>query len=93
MLASFREIAFRSTAQALLAEVHELLGDRDAALRAIELSDELSGAEDMINPIITHRVRARLAVTEGDHAAAERWARRAAEIASLADWPMTRGDT
>jgi hypothetical protein len=52
---------------------------------------DLRAAEDVINPIITYRVRARLALTGSDHAAAERWARRAAEIASLTDWPMTGG--
>jgi class 3 adenylate cyclase/tetratricopeptide (TPR) repeat protein len=92
LLASFGETAFRSTIQAQLADVHELLGEREAARRAIELTDELSAAEDLINHVIMHRVRARLALEEGDHVAAERWARSAAETASATEFPMIRGE-
>jgi tetratricopeptide (TPR) repeat protein len=92
LLAGFGESSFRSTTQADLADVYELLGDREAAARAIELSDELGAAEDLINSIVTDRVRARLALAEGDRVAAERWARRAAEAASVTDFPEERGD-
>jgi class 3 adenylate cyclase/tetratricopeptide (TPR) repeat protein len=90
-LAGFGEESFRSTIQAYLAEVHELLGDRDEALKAIERSDELTAAEDAINPAITHRVRARLALAQGDGEAAERWARSAVESAFLTDFPIVQG--
>jgi class 3 adenylate cyclase len=77
ILAGFGEQSFRSTIQAMLSEVHELLGDRAAAEQAIDLSEKLSAIEDVVNPIITHRVRARLALRRGDRPGAERWARSA----------------
>ena len=43
------ERAVRSTTQALLADAYERLGDRDAAREAIELSDELTASEDVVN--------------------------------------------
>jgi tetratricopeptide repeat protein len=71
------ERGFRSTTQALLAQVCERLGERDAACAALELCDELGAADDMSNPPITHAVRARLALASGDQKEAERWARSA----------------
>ena len=79
------ELNLRSTMQALLARVNERLGDHDAARAAIELSDQLSAAEDVINYALTHAVRARLAVADRDRDAAERWARSAVEHAFLTD--------
>jgi hypothetical protein len=60
------ERGLRSSVQALLADTHERLGERDAARIALALADELGGAEDMSNPPITHAVRARLALADGD---------------------------
>jgi tetratricopeptide (TPR) repeat protein len=90
ILAEAGERAFRSTTQAFLSELHELNGDRDAAWAAIELSDELSAPEDVINYAISHAVRARLALREGDLATAERWARSAIKHAYETDFPVTQ---
>ena len=74
IFAELGERALRSTTQALLADAHERLGDRSAAQAAIELSVELSADEDVLNFALTHQIRARLALADGDGAAAERWA-------------------
>ena len=89
--ASVGERGYRSTVQALTAVTEEALGGREAALAAIELSDQLSAPEDVINYAITHPVRARLALAEGDAEAAERWARSAVHYAFITDFPQTRG--
>jgi tetratricopeptide (TPR) repeat protein len=86
ILAQLEERAFRSTTQALLADAYERLGSRDEARVAIELSDELSATEDVLNYVNTHQVRARLALAEGDRAGAESWARSATEYASRTDF-------
>jgi tetratricopeptide (TPR) repeat protein len=86
ILAELGERNFRSSTQALLADAHERLGNADAARAAIELSDELSATEDVINCVVTHRVRARLALAEGDRAGAETWARSAIEYACRTDF-------
>ncbi|HTX32084.1 MAG TPA: adenylate/guanylate cyclase domain-containing protein [Solirubrobacteraceae bacterium] len=80
------DVAHRSTSQADLADVYERLGDRGAAIAAIELSDQLSAREDVINYAITHRVRARLALADGNGEEAERWARSAVEHAFMTDF-------
>jgi class 3 adenylate cyclase len=79
--AELGERAYRSTTQALLAEAHEQLGNLESARAALEFSDELTAEEDLLNYMITHHVRARIALAEGDHDAAERWARSAVEHA------------
>jgi ATP/maltotriose-dependent transcriptional regulator MalT len=89
-LAAEGERANRSTTQAMLAEVSELLGDRGTALRAIQLSDELTAEEDVVNFAITHRVRARLAQTDGDLEEAERWARSAVHFSFEMDFAHYR---
>ncbi len=87
-LAKQNEHSHRSTVQADLAEVSERLGDREAALAAIELSDQLSAPQDVINYTITHRVRARLALAEGDGEQAERWVRSAVDNAFVTDFVL-----
>jgi len=57
------------------------------ATAAIELSDDLSASEDVINYAMTHAVRARLALADGDADGAERWARSAVHHAFLTDFP------
>ena len=89
--ASVGERGYRSTVQALIAVTEEALGNRGAALAAIELSDQLSAPEDVINYAITHPVRARLALADRDAEAAERWARSAVHFAFVTDFPQTRG--
>ena len=91
ILAGFGEQSFRSTVQAFLSEVHELLGDRAAAEQAIDLSEKLSAVEDVVNPIVTHRVRARLALGEGDLQGAERWARAAVAEAFRTEFVVQQG--
>jgi tetratricopeptide (TPR) repeat protein len=81
ILAELGERSIRSTTEALLAEAYERLGKLEAARAAIELSDELTASEDVLNCVTTHRVRARLALAEGDNAAAEKWARSAVQYA------------
>jgi class 3 adenylate cyclase/DNA-binding winged helix-turn-helix (wHTH) protein len=91
-LAEVGERSFRSTVQAILAEVYESLGDRDGARTAIELSDELGGEDDLLNIVTTHAVRARLALSDGDLDAAERWARSAVECAFRTDNTFLQGN-
>ena len=90
-LAEVGERSFRSTMQAILAEVYESLGDPDGARVAIALSDDLGGEDDLLNVVITHAVRARLALADGDHDAAERWARSAVEHAFSTDNTFIQG--
>ena len=78
--------------QAILAEVYESLGDPDGARAAIDLSDDLGGEDDLLNVVITHAVRARLALADGDHDAAERWARSAVEHAFSTDNTFLQGN-
>ncbi|HEY2438560.1 MAG TPA: adenylate/guanylate cyclase domain-containing protein [Solirubrobacteraceae bacterium] len=92
-LAAEGERANRSTTQALLAEISEALEDREAAVAAADLSEELSADEDVINFAMTHRVRARLARAQGDLGAAERWARSAVRYALKTDFPHERATT
>jgi class 3 adenylate cyclase/DNA-binding SARP family transcriptional activator len=84
---------FRSTTQALLAQAHCRLGNTAAANAAIELCDELGDPEDIVNFIITHGVRAQLALADGDGEAAERWARSAVDHASQTDSLRLQGNT
>jgi len=83
---------FRSTTLAMLAKVHEMLGDRDAARSAIELCEEIGGQEDVINFAITNAVRAQLALAEGDSEAAEQWARSAVDRAFATDFTFGQGE-
>ena len=85
-LAELGERGFRSTVQAALAEAHELLDDPGAARAAIARTDELTAPDDVVNYMITHAVRARLALGEGDGLAAERWARSAIDYSLSTDW-------
>ena len=78
----------RSTMQAYLAEANELLHDADAAGAALQLADELGAADDEYNQVIIGGVRSRLALSEGDFEAAERWARDAVEHATRTDIPV-----
>lgn len=84
-LARVGETGYRSTVQALLARVYELLGERGAARASIALCDDWSPIEDRVNYAITHAVRARLALREGVLVEAEQWARSAVEQAHLTD--------
>lgn len=86
ILAEVGERAYRSTTQAMLAQAHELLGHPDAARAAIELCDELSATEDVINYAVTHAVRARLALADEIRDDAERWARSAVDHAFQTDF-------
>ena len=64
-LARVGESGYRSTVQALLSRVYELLGEHQAAHDAILLSDDWSPFEDRVNYAITRGVRARLALHDG----------------------------
>ena len=88
--ARYGEHSYRSTTQAMLAEVEQLLGHRDAALAAIELTEQLGADEDTVNFAITHGIRALLALDEGDLDRAERWARSALERAYETDFYWCR---
>jgi ATP/maltotriose-dependent transcriptional regulator MalT len=92
LLAELGERGFRSTTQALLASVHMLLGERDAARRAVELAEQLAIRSDAMTYSIAHTVRADLALATGDASGAERWARSAVQFASGMDSPIPRGD-
>ena len=83
---------FRSTTQAMIAKIQEILGQHDAARSAIELSEAIGGTEDVINYAITDAVRARLALADGDDEAAERWARSAVDRAFETDFTFVQGE-
>ena len=87
-LAQTGERSGRSTIQAHLARVYERLGAPESARAAVELSDELGTADDVMNQLITNPTRARLALADGNGREAERWARSAVEHASHTDWPV-----
>jgi class 3 adenylate cyclase/tetratricopeptide (TPR) repeat protein len=84
-LSELGEHAFRSTVQAMLAWARAILGDRERALEAVELAEQLSAPEDVLNFVYTHQARSALALAEGDLDAAERWARRALGYAAPTD--------
>ena len=91
-LAEVGETYFRCTTQALLARVYELSGDEDAARGALEIAEQLSAPGDAINYAITHEVRARLALANGECEEAERWARSAVQHALSTDWVGVQAD-
>jgi hypothetical protein len=80
ILAELGARLYRGLTQALLAQANERAGDYGAAFAAVEFAEELSEPQDVLNYAITHGVRARLALAEGDGDAAERWARSAASV-------------
>ena len=86
ILAEFGERPMRSTTQAMLARAHERSGDREAARAAATFAEELSAPQDVANFVITHGVRAQLALVDGELAAAERWARSAIDYAFQTDF-------
>jgi len=92
ILADLGERGFRSTIQSTLAIVHASLGETEAALRAIDLAEQLGDPEDDLTHSMTYLARARLALASGDADAAERCARTAVERASRMDSPVARGD-
>jgi ATP/maltotriose-dependent transcriptional regulator MalT len=92
LLAEMGERSFRSTHVAVLARAHEQLGDRKNARAAAELAEQLSAPDDIINYAITHPVRARLALADGDRSAAERWARSGVEQALKTDFLVIQGE-
>ena len=92
ILAELGERGFRSTTQSTLAIVHASLGETEAALRAIDLAEQLGDPEDHLTHSMTYLARSRLALASGDLDAAERGARTAVERASRMDSPVARGD-
>ncbi len=92
ILAELGERAFRSTTQAMLAIVHASLGETDAALRAIDLAEQLGDPKDDLTYSMTYLARARLALAGGDDDAAERCARTAVERASKTDCAFPQGE-
>jgi tetratricopeptide (TPR) repeat protein len=85
ILADLGEGALRSTTQALLGYAYACLDDRQAACAAIEFSDRLTAAEDVINYALNNATRSHLALAAGDGAAAERHARTSLEYWSRTD--------
>jgi hypothetical protein len=93
ILTQLGERGVRSTTQALLAQAHWRLENTAAAIAAIDLSDELGDPEDVVNFIITHGIRAQLALADGDGEAAERWAQSAVDHASRTDNLLHQANT
>jgi len=89
ILSEFGERPLRSTTQVWLALAQERLEAPAAALAAADLADSLSAPEDVFNFATTAGVRARLALVQGDSDAAERWARRAVDLAAATDFVRT----
>ena len=92
ILAELGQHSLRSTTQALVAQTQELLGNSAAARAAVELAERLSAPEDALTFAITHRVRARLALSDENAEAADRWARSAVANALLTDAPIVRAE-
>ena len=92
VLAELGQHALRSTTQALIAHTQALLDNPAAARPAIELAERLSAPEDILNFAITHRVRARLALSEQNEEGAVRWARSAVAHAFRTDSLEVRAD-
>jgi hypothetical protein len=92
VLAKLGQHALRSTTQALVAHTQSLLNNPGAARSAIELAERLSAPEDMLNFAITHRVRARLALSERNDEGAVRWARSAVAHAFRTDSVEVRAE-
>jgi hypothetical protein len=88
----FGEHAFRSTHQARIAEVRFLRDERNAARAAIELLRHAERRRGRHQLSGHHRVRARLALAEGDGAEAERWAQSAVRHAFLTDFPVPQAE-
>lgn len=93
LLAAMDERGLRSTTQAMTARVCELLGDTAGARAAMALTEDLGGPDDVINQVITHEVRARLALADGDAEAAEGWARSAVKHADRTDFAADQAET
>jgi hypothetical protein len=93
IFARLGERAARSTTQAFLAQAHWRLGSVVAARAALELAEELGGADDVGTMIETQRVRAQVALAGGDGEAAERWARGAVEHAFATDALVDQADS
>ena len=92
ILAKLGERSLRSTTQAMLARAHQLLDETDAAAAEVELAEQLSAPQDVLNFAITHGVRAHLALADGDPAAAERWARSAVQAALKTDFVVVQAE-
>jgi class 3 adenylate cyclase len=92
ILAKLGERSLRSTTQAMLARAHQLLDETDAAAAEVELAEQLSAPQDVLNFAITHGVRAHLALANGDPAAAERWARSAVQAALKTDFVVVQAE-
>lgn len=86
ILAEFHEVAMRSTTLAMLAQAQEQLGAIEEATATLQRAEAISAPEDVLNFVITHCVRARLAALSGDASEAERWARSAVEHAGRSDF-------
>ena len=93
VLSEFDERPQRSTIQAMLARVCELLGAQADARAAVEMAEQLSAPGDAINYAMTHGVRARLALADGTLEHAERWAKSALQYALLTDFPTLHAET
>ncbi len=101
MLATYRELdhlvegsqALRSTTQAQIAAAAVRLGHHAEAREALERAEAWSAVEDILNFAITHAVRARLALADGEREEAETWARSAVEFAFRTDFVLVRGET
>jgi tetratricopeptide (TPR) repeat protein len=84
---------FRATVLARIADLRVALGDHAAARDALELSERLAGSDDVANALVTARVRAALALAEGDLGEAERCARSSIELALGTDFPGERAES
>jgi class 3 adenylate cyclase/tetratricopeptide (TPR) repeat protein len=92
ILARLGERSLRSTTQAMLARAHRLVDDTGAAAAAVELAEQLSAPQDVLNFTITYGVRAYLALADGDREAAERWARSAVQASERTDFVVLQAE-
>ena len=81
----------RSTTHAYIAVIEEARGHREASETALMRCEQLGAVDDVVNEAWTRQVRAKLALADGDHEAAEDWARAAARCAFTTDMPREQG--
>jgi tetratricopeptide (TPR) repeat protein len=86
ILSELGERGYRSTIQAHLAAAYAALGAPELAAAACDLCEKLSASGDVINFVIIPRVRAALALADGDPQRALEDARSAVQRASETDF-------
>jgi class 3 adenylate cyclase/tetratricopeptide (TPR) repeat protein len=86
------ERGFRSTGVAYHADLRYRRGDHAEAERLAVEAEALSGPEDIVNLVLGHATRAKIAADRGELASAQELARDALDLAFRTDFPELRGE-